>query len=267
MTLTVAWLRWTGDVQELVVASDSRLSGGVAWDSAPKIMPLERGDCALAFAGETMLAYPMMIQIANALRMHRRSLNRALDLAEFKGRVVSIINHMRAQMHTYMEPRQSLGEEKTYLLLAGYSWRNASFVIWTLHYDSNLDAFTFRPASPWPGTDGRKMIAIVGELAEIAKDRLRDLLRSRGKVQTGGFDMEPFEVLRDVVRENLDPHTGGPLQIVKVYRHMNVTPFPVYWPDKQSGSLSFLGRPLEAWEDPGILAIDPDSPGSWQSPA
>jgi hypothetical protein len=40
------------------------LRGGYAWDAALKIFPLQRDDAALAFAGSTDFAYPMMLQVA-----------------------------------------------------------------------------------------------------------------------------------------------------------------------------------------------------------
>ena len=52
--------------QELLVASDSRLRGGYAWDAAPKLLRLPRGDSVLAFAGQTDFAYPLMLQAWNA---------------------------------------------------------------------------------------------------------------------------------------------------------------------------------------------------------
>jgi hypothetical protein len=42
MTLGMAWVRNFGSVRELIVVSDSRLSGGQFWDSNPKIMLLPR---------------------------------------------------------------------------------------------------------------------------------------------------------------------------------------------------------------------------------
>lgn len=57
MTLGMAWLRTVGDVRELVIASDSRLSGGQYWDANPKIMLLPRSDAVLSFAGSTSDAY------------------------------------------------------------------------------------------------------------------------------------------------------------------------------------------------------------------
>ncbi len=49
MTLGVEWVRQVGGTQELVVASDSRLSGGQAWDGNAKIMLLPRSDAVLSF--------------------------------------------------------------------------------------------------------------------------------------------------------------------------------------------------------------------------
>jgi len=58
MTLSLAWIRSVGNVQELVMATDSRLRRGRAWDVAPKILTLPRTDCAICFAGDTDDAYP-----------------------------------------------------------------------------------------------------------------------------------------------------------------------------------------------------------------
>ena len=44
MTLVAAWVRSVGTTQELVLATDSRLTGGHTWDCCPKILSLPRGD-------------------------------------------------------------------------------------------------------------------------------------------------------------------------------------------------------------------------------
>ena len=67
MTLGMARVRNLSSIRELVVASDSRLSGGQFWDANPKIMLLPRTDCVLSFAGQTYNAYPLMLQAANAI--------------------------------------------------------------------------------------------------------------------------------------------------------------------------------------------------------
>ncbi len=70
MTLSVAWIRKVKNTEELVIATDSRLRWGRAWDCCPKIIPLVRQDSVLCFAGNTQYAYPMMVQINNSISMH-----------------------------------------------------------------------------------------------------------------------------------------------------------------------------------------------------
>ena len=60
MTLGIAWERIIGGIRELLIISDSRLSGGQAWDSNPKIITLPRSDSILSFAGYTNDAYPLI---------------------------------------------------------------------------------------------------------------------------------------------------------------------------------------------------------------
>jgi hypothetical protein len=175
-------------------------------------------------------------------------------------------------------------------LLGGYSWKVSGFRLWTIYYDPHIRAFTARRASRWQKS-GPKWIHFVGDdlffskrdrlrarflrlcrwraalpersydglLIDEAKGRLLRLLRARGKLQTGGFDMEPFEVLRDMVRSGKYPTLGGPPQLLKVYRHMNVQPFGVYWPRRGSGRVAVLGRPLIKDEAPDYPVLDPDT--------
>lgn len=44
--------------------------------------------------------------------------------------------------------------------------------------------------------------------------------------------MEPFEVLRDMLREKNEvkyPLIGGSPQLIKIYKHLNRTPIAVKW--------------------------------------
>ena len=47
MTLVAAWIRQRSERDELIVASDSRLSFGARWDCCPKVFPLAREDSVL----------------------------------------------------------------------------------------------------------------------------------------------------------------------------------------------------------------------------
>jgi hypothetical protein len=89
---------------------------------------------------------------------------------------------------------------------------------------------------------------------------LVELLRSRGKLDGGGLNMEPIEVLRDIIRSEALPSVGGPPQMVKLYEHMNAIPFGIYWPNLASGRVTVLGRDLMSYEATSWGVIDPDHP-------
>jgi hypothetical protein len=263
MTLGIAWVRNIGGVRELVVASDSRLSGGQHWDSNPKIMLLPRSDAVISFAGQTDDAYPLMLQVFNAILMHPAARDRALDLPELKGHLLRVINKARSVISDLPRGHSGAVIKDARFMFSGYSWRQKRFRVWTLHFDKEIDRFTFRPMSPWKAQTGStKEVAFVGDTSVVlaAKAALVSLLRDRGKIKSGGLDMEPFEVLRDMLRAQKYPEIGGAPQLVKVYEYMNSHAFPVLWPTAESGQVSLLGRPLLPYEKPAGRIVDPDQP-------
>ncbi|MBY3213479.1 hypothetical protein HFO21_03510 [Rhizobium laguerreae] len=264
MTLGMAWLRTVGNIRELVIASDSRLSGGQHWDANPKIMLLPRTDAVLSFAGNTWDAYPLMLQAYNSIKMHLPASSRAMDLEDLKGHLVRVFNHSRKFISGLPQGQKIPDDPEAIFVLSGFSWKNKAFKVWTLHYDRSIQGFTFRPAKEWGGQAGgtSKLIAYAGDNEPItaAKERLISLLRDRGKLNTGSFNMEPFEVLRDLIREGRHPTIGGSVQLVKIYEHANAVPVGVYWPSKGAGIISVLGRPLMNYERTPWGVIDPDAP-------
>ena len=73
MTLAVAWIRRIADCEELVVATDSRLSGGRTIDGCAKIILLPRTDAFLACAGDTDITYPLAHQVSSAIAAYERT--------------------------------------------------------------------------------------------------------------------------------------------------------------------------------------------------
>ena len=73
----------------------------------------------------------------------------------------------------------------------------------------------------------------------IALRRIAKLVKQRGGLVSRGLDMEPFEILRDLLREKVSPHIGGAPQLVKIYPSCNSTHFGVLWPNKESNSVLF----------------------------
>lgn len=261
MTLGMAWVRNLGSIRELIVASDSRLSGGQFWDANPKIVMLPRTDSVLSFAGSTFDAYPLILQAYNAIAMFEKARSGAVDLADLKGHLLRVFNRSREFISGLPVGQIAPDPAEATFILSGYSWRSKQFLIWKLHFDQNLSKYTFRPTHDWQGQDGEsKRIAFVGDEDAVsdAKSSLVEKLRSNGRLTSGGLNMEPFEVLRDIIRSGKFRSVGGAPQIVKIYEHMNINPFGIYWPDKKSGNVTIFGRPLMKYEKPPSGVIDPD---------
>lgn len=256
MTIAVGWLRKLEQVQELVVCTDSRLGGYGRWDCGPKLIALPRQDSVIAFAGNTLYAYPFLLQAIAAVSQHPRVTSRALDLAQLKGHLVRVLNHMVGAIRDLPIPNEVPDVQ---FLLSGWCWRRARFLGWVIHYDANIHRFTHRTLRHWSGSNSDKFMFFIGDRFDSFRDRLIAMLRSRHKLAAGGFDMEPFEVLRDMLRSGEYDEIGGAPQLIKVYRHMNALPHAIYWPNHASGSVNLLGRPLLNYERSQYLVMDPDT--------
>lgn len=258
MTLSIAWVQTSGERRELVVATDSRLSGGKTWDCGPKIFSLPRSDSLISFAGETDYAYPLMTQMASAIEQYPRSRSREMDITHMKGHTLRVFNRMIQDVDNLPNSQESVLPEAAFIL-SGYSWKHQRFYIWSLVYDEHNGQYTYHSAVPWDGVDGFKMIRFAGDHIDVVKDKLVEKLRSKNKLEEEGFDFEPLSVLVEMIRDDSYRSIGGPPQVMKVYQHMNTLPFVVHWPDRASGNPTLLGRPLLDYEKTHYPTIDPDT--------
>src|SRR5258708_12301847 len=131
MTISLAWVRNVGTTKELVVGSDSRLSFGCRWDCCPKVLALPRGDAVMCFAGNTMYAYPVMLQSIAAISQHPRLLSRGMDLYDLRGHLLRVLNSMVALIHDL--PTGVENRPDTTFLLGVWSWRPNQFKFWLFH--------------------------------------------------------------------------------------------------------------------------------------
>ncbi|WP_288985509.1 hypothetical protein [uncultured Pseudoalteromonas sp.] len=260
MTLVAAWVRHFKDTKELYVASDSRLSGGRAWDIGTKVLDLGRGDAVIAFAGATANAYPLMLQLQNAVKMHPKTKSRAYELTFLKGHVLRIFNAMW-QSITDLPVGQAIPDPaEVKFILAGYSWKCQSFRIWTVYFHEQSNSFRFREASKHiKKGGGNKYFSFIGDDANLANEATYKLLESRNRIESEGMIMEPFEILIDFIRDETKPYIGGSPQIYKIYSHLNTLPYNIYWPNREANTLAFGGRQLLPYERNEFLAMDPDT--------
>lgn len=259
MTLVAAWLRAVRDTEELVVAADSRLSGGLQFDTGPKLFAPIRGDCVLAFAGATYLAYPLMLQILHFTSHYDRARTRAMDLEDFAGHCERLCSELLREAVRISAPIPAgiaINKEFT-LLLAGWSWKAGRFRI----YESSVSR---RGQFRWLTRRCTPDHAIfVGTAKPLAREAL---YRSfRGKRPGRRFfsrrpvNWQPLDILRDVIRSNADHDTGGPPQVMKVGRHMNVLTYAVPWEVSGKSVITYLGRPLLSYERTQKLLLNTDT--------
>ncbi|MBF9138618.1 MULTISPECIES: hypothetical protein [unclassified Stenotrophomonas] len=282
MTLSMAWIRSAGAQQELVFCSDSRLRWAGAWDACQKIFPLSRGDCAISFAGDTKFAYPFIHAAINAIELHRGSSRRQIDLFEAKSVLLNAINAMLSELREFCAGQDRFEEPDLRLIFGGYSWKKKRFALWKFHFNNGEREFRSAEISGWDGLGKNRTIVVLGDpnaspstmrraartnesavephedIEAIAKRSLVDILDSRGLRDASGLNLEPLEVLRNLIRSNSSPYIGGAPQVVKVYQHMNVQPFGIKWPDA-SGRVAVLGRILPVGEKLHVPVLDPET--------
>ena len=285
MTVTTAWVRTLRDCKELIIASDSRLNGGGKMDCGQKVIALPRSDAFICFAGSTGWAYPLMHQVANAISTYEKSATRAQDITVLKSHVLKVFEGLRSSVH------DAVGNEgipSAEFLFGGYSWIRKEFLIWRIHYHvpqlrkppkdrkeakellEKLSGFIATPAKSWQGQPW--IISGDEEYAIEGRRRLQTLLVDKGRaphqVKQFKFDWEPFEVIRDMLREvEGDPflhrtaHIGGAPQVLKIYEHLNARYLGVEWGQKSDGTpqIFVCGRKTLEYETPTLWHLNPDT--------
>jgi hypothetical protein len=264
MTVVVAWVRTLSNgTEELVIAADSRLTGGGNLDCAPKILVLPRSDAVIAFAGSTYFAYPLMLQLSQAIRAYSPLRDRAMDYHKMRAHALSIFDSM---VGSFAGIAKNLEVQETAFILAGYSWVQKAFAIDVIGWRAGEQRFSHTPCPIGIGNFGK--IKFAGDRGGDAFHALTDTLKTQYGVLavdarstiTKRFDMEPFVVLRDMLRSSSSHDSiGGPPQMVRVTQYMNVSNTAVYWPTRSSGQVYLGGRPLMSYENVDHWILDPDT--------
>lgn len=264
MTVAAAWVRKVHNCEELIFISDSRLCGGHRWDECPKLTTLPGDNCALAFAGDTEYAYPMMMQITQAMESYRRMRTRAMDVIDINGQVLKHINHLMQSIYDVADPDYV---PKNEFIFGGYSWVEKKFKLWRYYYSKSQHGFIKdgKVHKIIPSINGA--IVVIGDKREALKKELRSMLQEKygEKIMSSknlALDMEPFEALCKILKtSNLKDTIGGAPQMIKAYQYMNTCPVGVYWPRKESvfSGRTLLGRKMFDYEDTDYWFIDPDT--------
>jgi len=218
-------------------------------DMSPKILNLPREDCAICFAGETVAAYPIMLQIATAISAHGPARDRNLDVCELKEHLLRICTDIIdkvVEIHIPFLP--SDGQ----FIFGGYSWRSKCFRLWTFYFETATKKFRAREAKNFHVNLSKA--AFIGDWAS----RYKRHLVSRLRTSTRHAQLEPLSEIAKLLRATKKDDTiGGAPQIMRVAQHMSVRTFCVLWGDEKWPYL--FGRPLFDYERCDFWSIDPDT--------
>ncbi len=280
--MIIAWVRTVHDCEELVFVSDSRLSSdGRNFDACPKILTLPRTDCVIAFAGYSGHAFPMMLQLQRAIDSYAPSRRGSLDISSLRTHALKIFDRMGEMIRNspYLSVEQDVSPEASFVF-GGYSWVKKEFELWTIRFSKAETRFEAHPAkwigfstklnkyllriadSPQRGTDHYYKIVFAGDQAQKAKQLLLDKLNVEKTPEkiAKGIDWQPFEVVRDMLRDpQRSESIGGAPQVVKLYQYMQSASLAVYWPHKKDHQIYLQGRPCLGYERVDNWILDPDT--------
>jgi hypothetical protein len=187
---------------------------------------------------------------------------------------------MSSMIHT--SPNISVAQDTdpaASFLLGGYSWVKKRFELWNITFSASENRFAAHPGQ-WIGySEGARKfvlssnsfppepvpsskIAFAGDHARTSRELLGAKLTAKhptGKTFVG-VDWEPFEVVRDLLRNPDHSETiGGAPQVVKVYQYMRSSPLCVQWPNRDGGKVFLQGRDCLGYENIDRWILDPDT--------
>jgi len=253
MTLCVAWLREMDDDKELVFATDSCLSGGERWHSGVKLFELPRKDCLICFAGETNRTYPLILNLISSIKFDEHLSNSHTDITEVLDYLTRLFTSLCHAITDYgtQDFKSVLGDFQ--FLFGGWSWKSNEFKLWKLEYSHEAEAFMHDETD-----DGDMFYAFIGDEIKKSQELLADEVSKSGKTLSRRFDMEPFKVLIEMIRNSTYSSIGGAVQLAKIHPPGATEFLGVYWPSI-SGKKTFLGKDVSTENNPTVKFVDPDT--------
>jgi hypothetical protein len=269
MTIGAAWIYGGSDSQQLWFASDSRLSGdGNIWDDCPKLMSLPRRDAIAAFSGETAQAYPLLLQLSNAVATYRAAADGTLAFFHLLTHLEHIVNSMMDHVYTdpavsgtpaITRPFSSYGDA---LVLGGYARERNALVIRALRYSGSAQQWKFSRVRSRMGASQQRTLAIFGDSKARPRFKyfLRQHMENKGTYDRDiPFKLEPLEVIASMLKmpesrlERIPlgsrPATiGGVPQVMQLYPGGQATPIAVHWQGNAGPGVYVLGREAFGYE-------------------
>lgn len=263
MTLCTAHIRQVNDTEELVFATDSCLTGGEKWKHGIKLFELPRNDCLLCFAGSTIRAYPLVLNLVSSIQLDKYLQSPSATLVEvleflseqFTELVSKIISEV--QNEDIHELRSGAK-----FLFGGWDWQkgtNGAYRVWKLFYSKDAEGFIFDELTN--DNSKTRFYTFLGDpepdIEREAKSRFNKIMVDEDKMDSK-FDMEPLRVLSSISLDKGITAVDGSLQIAKIYKSNRTEFFGIYW-ESSKGKPCFQGREYNEINKPLVRYFDPDT--------
>lgn len=262
MTLCTAHIRQVNDTEELVFATDSCLTGGEKWKHGIKLFELPRKDCLLCFAGSTIRAYPLVLNLVSSIHLDSYLQSSSASLEE-------VLEFLSEQFTTLVKTITEVGKDQIHeergaaqFLFGGWDWQkglNGAYRVWKLYYSQEVEGFIFDELTS--DSSKTRFYTFLGDAAidieKEAKTRFNKIMVDEEKMDSK-LDMEPLRVLSSISLDKSIREVDGSLQIAKIYKSNRTEFFGIYW-ESSKGIPCFQGRDYNEINKPLVRYFDPDT--------
>lgn len=264
MTMCTAWVRQANDTEELVFATDSCLTGGEKWKHGIKLFELPRKDCLLCFAGDTMRAYPLVLNLVSSIHLDKYLQSPSATLEEVLEFLSELFTKLVKTITEVEKDRVHIERGSAQFLFGGWDWQkgpNGAYRVWKLYYSESVEGFIFDELT----NTGNQTIfytfmgnaSSFGDIEKEAKDRFKKLLSDEDKIGSK-LNMEPLRILCGISLDKSIREVDGSLQIAKVYKSSRTEFFGIYW-ESSKGKPCFQGREYNEINKPMVRYFNPDT--------
>ena len=138
-------------------------------------------------------------------------------------------------------------------LFGGWSWKCNDFKLWTLEYNHEAAAFVHDETN-----NDDMLYGFIGDELDKSQELLVEEVNKCGKTLSRRFDMEPFKVLVEMIRDSSYTSIAGAVQLAKIHPPGSTEFLGVYWPS-MDGKKTFLGKLVSMENNPTVKFVDPDT--------
>ncbi len=189
MTLCVLWRDVLPSGEDrVVIACDSRITGGYRYDFGTKLMVFAREDCAICWEGSTSYTYSFAVHAKSDIDWSDVLSDRNTDVDAVCKRIVSVFNLMWDG--ALKDKGSQCRDEEFSFLFAGYSTKRAKCMAWHITRGSQS---TFSPVEL-----NLKKPMYVGSGTNAARN-----------VHSHDPQASPYAVLRQVIEDTAVDDVGG----------------------------------------------------------